>query len=172
MENAPYYGLSSFAMNDPSAILAGQKLLLGVTGGVAAYKAAELVRLLVGEGAEVQVVMTPAAKRFIGSATLQAVSGKRVRDDLWDEDAEASMGHIELARWANRVVVAPATADFMANLASGAAPDLLSTLCLATEAPILLAPAMNQAMWRNAATRANADTLKDRGIGLLGTRGR
>jgi phosphopantothenoylcysteine decarboxylase/phosphopantothenate--cysteine ligase len=144
------------------------RVLLGVTGGIAAYKAPELVRRLVERGCEVQVVMTDGARRFVTPLTFEAVSGRRVRDDLWDPEAEASMGHIELARWADVVVVAPATAHFMAQLASGFAGDLLTTLCLATTAPVVLAPAMNQAMWANSATQANRALLESRGIRLLG----
>jgi phosphopantothenoylcysteine decarboxylase/phosphopantothenate--cysteine ligase len=144
------------------------RVLLGVTGGIAAYKAPELVRRLVERGCEVQVVMTRGAREFVGPLTFQAVSGRRVRDDLFDPAAEAAMGHIELARWADVVVVAPATAHFMATLAGGLAPDLLSTLCLATTAPLVLAPAMNQAMWANAAVQANRATLEARGVRLLG----
>jgi len=144
------------------------RVLLGVTGGIAAYKAPELVRRLVERGCEVQVVMTRGAREFVGPLTFQAVSGRRVRDDLFDQAAEAAMGHIELARWADVVVVAPATAHFMATLAAGVAPDLLSTLCLATTAPLVLAPAMNQAMWANAAVQANRATLEARGVRLLG----
>ncbi len=144
------------------------RVLLGVTGGIAAYKAPELVRRLVERGCEVQVVMTRSAREFVGPLTFQAVSGRRVRDDLYDQAAEAAMGHIELARWADVVVVAPATAHFMATLAAGLAPDLLSTLCLATTAPLVLAPAMNQAMWANAAVQANRATLEGRGVRVLG----
>src|SRR5262245_6483151 len=143
-------------------------VLLGVTGGIAAYKSPELVRRLTERGCEVQVVMTTGAKRFVTPLTFEAVSGRRVRDDLWDPEAEASMGHIELARWADVIVVAPATANFMADLATGRAGDLLSTLCLATTAPIVLAPAMNQAMWANAAVQANRAVLESRGVRLLG----
>ena len=143
-------------------------ILLGVTGGIAAYKSAELVRRLVERGAQVQVVMTAAAREFIGATTFQALSGRPVRESLWDSAAEAAMGHIELARWADLVLVAPASADFMARLATGRADDLLSTLCLATAAPIALAPAMNQQMWANAATQANAGLLRQRGVMLLG----
>jgi phosphopantothenoylcysteine decarboxylase / phosphopantothenate---cysteine ligase len=146
----------------------GQHIILGVTGGIAAYKSAELTRRLIERGAEVQVVMTAAAKEFITPTTLQALSGRPVRDSLWDSAAEAAMGHIELARWATLVLIAPASADFIARLAGGHADDLLSTLCLATSAPLLLAPAMNQQMWNNAATRANVETLKHRGVRLLG----
>jgi len=148
--------------------LAGKHILLGVTGGIAAYKAAILVRHLCNEGAEVQVVLTQGAAQFVTPVTLQALSGRPVRDDLWDREAEAAMGHIELARWADLILVAPATAHFMANLAQGAAPDLLTTLCLASDAPVLLAPAMNQAMWRDAATQRNAATLATDGKRLIG----
>lgn len=148
--------------------LAGRRILLGVSGGIAAYKAAELVRGLRGEGAEVRVVMTRAAGEFITPMTLQALSGHPVRQELFDPQHEAAMGHIELARWAELVVVAPASADFMARVAAGMANDLLSTLCLASAAPIMLAPAMNQQMWRAAATRENVATLERRGIKLLG----
>ncbi len=144
------------------------RVLLGVTGGIAAYKAPELVRRLVERGCEVQVVMTRGARDFIGPLTFQAVSGRRVRDDLWDSEAEAAMGHIELARWADVVVVAPATANFMGTLAAGLGGDLLSTVCLATAAPVVLAPAMNQAMWANAAVQANRALLEARGVRLLG----
>ncbi len=146
----------------------GMNILVGVTGGIAAYKAAELVRRLVDRGATVQVVMTEGAKEFITPLTMQAVSGRPVRDDLWDLDAEDAMGHIELARWADRVIVAPASADFLAKLAHGRAEDLLTTLCLATEAPIAVAPAMNRVMWADAATQANVATLRERGISVLG----
>ncbi len=144
------------------------RVLLGVTGGIAAYKAPELVRRLTERGCDVQVVMTAGAKQFVTPLTFQAVSGRRVRDDLWDPAAEASMGHIELARWADVVVIAPATANFVAELAGGLAGDLLSTLCLATTAPVVLAPAMNQAMWANPAVQANRVLLESRGIRFLG----
>jgi phosphopantothenoylcysteine decarboxylase/phosphopantothenate--cysteine ligase len=144
------------------------RVLLGVTGGIAAYKSPELVRRLVERGCEVQVVMTRGAREFVGPLTFQAVSGRRVRDDLWDPAAEAAMGHIELARWADVVVVAPATANFMGTLAAGLGGDLLSTVCLATTAPIVLAPAMNQAMWVNPAVQANRGLLDARGIRFLG----
>ncbi len=145
-----------------------QRIILGVTGGIAAYKAAELVRLLRDSGAEVQVVMTHAATHFVGAATFQALSGSAVRGDLWDEGAEAAMGHIELARWADRIIVAPATANFLAKLAHGIADDLLTTLCLATTAPLFVAPAMNQAMWLAPATLENVDRLVGREVGILG----
>jgi phosphopantothenoylcysteine decarboxylase/phosphopantothenate--cysteine ligase len=144
------------------------RVLLGITGGIAAYKSPELVRRLVERGCEVQVVMTRGAREFVGPLTFQAVSGRRVRDDLWDAAAEAAMGHIELARWADIVVVAPATAHFMGTLAAGLGGDLLATVCLATTAPIVLAPAMNQAMWANAAVQANRAVLEARGVRLLG----
>ena len=148
--------------------LAQRRILLGVSGGIAAYKSCELVRRLRDLGAHVRVVMTENATRFVTPTTFQALSGEPVRVSLWDESAEAAMGHIELARWAERVVVAPASADFMARLAHGHADDLLSTLCLATAAPVYLAPAMNQQMWANAATQANLATLHARGIHILG----
>ena len=146
----------------------GKRILLGVTGGIAAYKSPDLVRRLRERGAEVQVVMTGAAKEFVTATTFQAVSGRAVRTDLWDSAAEAAMGHIELARWAEVVLIAPATADFLARLAAGQANDLLSTLCLATEAPVAVAPAMNHIMWSNAATTANVATLRQRGIHIFG----
>jgi phosphopantothenoylcysteine decarboxylase/phosphopantothenate--cysteine ligase len=139
-----------------------------VTGGIAAYKAPELVRRLVERGCEVQVVMSRGAREFVGPLTFQAVSGRRVRDDLWDQAAEAAMGHIELARWADVVVVAPATANFLGTLAAGLAGDLLSTVCVATTAPLVVAPAMNQAMWANAAVQANRTLLEARGVRFLG----
>jgi phosphopantothenoylcysteine decarboxylase/phosphopantothenate--cysteine ligase len=144
------------------------RVLLGVTGGIAAYKAPEIVRRLVEGGAEVQVVMTRAANEFVGAASLQAVSGRPVRFDLWDPAAEAAMGHIELARWADQVIVAPATANFIAGYAAGFAADLLSTLCLATESRVTLAPAMNRVMWAHPAVQQNCATLKARGVRLLG----
>jgi phosphopantothenoylcysteine decarboxylase/phosphopantothenate--cysteine ligase len=150
------------------AQLGNRQIVLGVTGGIAAYKSADLVRRLCEQGAIVRVVMTPAACEFITPLTLQAVSGNPVLRDLLDPAAEAAMGHIELARWADLVLVAPATADFIARAATGMANDLLSTLCLATAAPLLLAPAMNQAMWRHAATLANVETLRARGVRFAG----
>ena len=147
---------------------APSRVLLGVTGGIAAYKSAELVRRLRDRGAEVQVVMTAGACQFVTPLTFQALSGRPVRTDLWDEAAEAAMGHIELARWADRVLVAPASADFLARLAHGLADDLLTTLCLATDAPIDVAPAMNRLMWANAATQANVALLRSRGVSVLG----
>ena len=148
--------------------LVHKQVLLGITGGIAAYKSAELVRRLRDAGATVRVVMTPAACEFITPLTLQALSGQPVHLDLLDPAAEAAMGHIELARWADVVLVAPASADFMARVAAGIADDLLSTLCLATQAPLLFAPAMNQAMWSNAATQQNLKTLASRGVRFAG----
>jgi phosphopantothenoylcysteine decarboxylase / phosphopantothenate---cysteine ligase len=144
------------------------RVLLGVTGGIAAYKSAELTRRLQERGAEVQVVMTAGAQQFVTPLTFQALSGRAVRTDLWDSAAEAAMGHIELARWPERIVIAPASADFLARLAHGLADDLLSTLCLATDAPLVVAPAMNRLMWANAATQANVAVLRQRGVTLLG----
>ena len=146
----------------------GKRVLLGVTGGIAAYKSPDLVRRLREQGAEVQVVLTSGAREFVTAMTFQAVSGREVRSDLWDPEAEKAMSHIELARWADFVVIAPATADFIARLATGQADDLLTTLCLATSAPIALAPAMNRVMWANPATQANVATLKSRGIHVWG----
>ncbi len=139
-----------------AAALSKERIVLGVGGGIAAYKSAELVRRLRDQGAEVRVVMTAGGREFITPLTLQALSGNPVHLELLDSAAEAAMGHIELARWADLVLIAPATADLMARLAQGLANDLLSTLVLATDAPVALAPAMNQAMWRDPATQANA----------------
>ncbi len=143
-------------------------ILLGITGGIAAYKTPDLVRRLRARGAEVQIVMTASAEEFVTETALQAVSGRPIRSNLWDKEAEASMSHIELARWADVVLIAPATAEIMARLASGAASDLLTTLCLATEAPLAVAPAMNHVMWDNPAVQANRQTLEDRGVRILG----
>jgi len=148
--------------------LAEKHIVLGITGGIAAYKSAEIARRLIDQGAVVQVVMTEAAKAFIAPLTLQALSGRPVRDSLLDPSAESGMGHIEIARWADQIVVAPASADFIARLAGGMASDLLTTVCLATSAPIALAPAMNQGMWNNSATQRNIDTLAADGVKLLG----
>ncbi len=148
--------------------LDGKQILLGITGGIAAYKTAELVRLLRKSNAQVQVVMTRAATEFITPLTLQTLSGRTVRQDFFDPNDEASIGHIDLARWADLILIAPASADFMARLTHGLANDLLSTLCLATTAPIATAPAMNQQMWLNPATQANAKLLQERGIKLWG----
>jgi len=148
--------------------LDGKSVLLGVTGGIAAYKSPDLVRRLRDRGAEVQVVMTSGATRFVTPMTFQAVSGRSVRDGLWDDAAEAAMGHIELARWADLVLIAPASADFLARLAAGLANDLLATVCLATAAPIAVVPAMNRIMWDSAATRDNISRLVERGVRVLG----
>jgi phosphopantothenoylcysteine decarboxylase/phosphopantothenate--cysteine ligase len=142
--------------------------LLGVTGGVAAYKSPDLVRRLIERGAQVQVVMTRGAQAFVSPLTFQAVSSRRVRDDIWDTEAEAAMGHIELARWADLVLIAPATAHCLGSLANGLAADLLSTICLATKAPIMVAPAMNHVMWRHPAVQANKQLLEQRGARFLG----
>lgn len=146
----------------------GKNIILGVTGGIAAYKTPELVRRLKDRGAEVQVVLTRSAREFVTETTLQAVSGLPVRDNLWDAEAEAAMGHIELARWADLVLIAPATAEIMSRLAEGAAPDLLTTLCLATEAPVAIAPAMNHVMWQNPAVQENRQRIEQRGVRILG----
>jgi len=148
--------------------LSGKHILLGVTGGIAAYKGAELVRQLRKQGAEVRVVMTAGAMEFITPLTLQALSGRPVHSRLLDTGAEAAMGHIELARWADALLVAPATADFIARLAQGRADDLLTAVALACEAPLAVAPAMNRAMWENAATQDNIATLAGRGIRVFG----
>lgn len=148
--------------------LAQRRILLGVSGGIAAYKSCELVRRLRDLDAEVRVVMTEGATHFVSPTTFQALSGQSVRVSLWDAQAEAAMGHIELARWAERILVAPASADLLARLAHGLADDLLTTLCLASAAPLYLAPAMNQQMWANAAVQANVDLLRRRGVHLLG----
>ncbi len=143
-------------------------IVLGISGSIAAYKTPELVRRLRERGAEVQIVMTTSAEEFVTETALQAVSGRPIRSNLWYKDAEASMSHIELARWADVVLIAPATAEIMARLASGAASDLLTTLCLATEAPLAIAPAMNNVMWANAAVQTNRETLEARGVRVLG----
>jgi phosphopantothenoylcysteine decarboxylase/phosphopantothenate--cysteine ligase len=155
-------------MPTPAGALSGQRVLLCVCGGIAAYKAAKLVRRLRDAGADVRVAMTDNAQRFVGAATFQALSGQPVRTSLWDEAAEAAMGHIELARWADRIVVAPATANTLAKLAHGFADDLVSTLCLASDAALFVAPAMNRLMWAHPATQANVATLQGRGATLLG----
>ena len=148
--------------------LCNKRIVLGVTGGIAAYKSAELIRSLCKLGADVRVVMTKSACEFITPLTLQALSHNPVHLDLLDTDAEAAMGHIELAKWADIVLVAPATANFIARLAGGQANDLLTTLCLATAAPICLAPAMNQGMWRDVTTQENIDKLVEKGLKIFG----
>ena len=143
-------------------------IVLGITGGIAAYKAPDLVRRLKERGGDVQIVMTASAAEFVTDTALQAVSGRPVRSNLWDKEAERAMSHIELARWADVILIAPATAEVMARIVSGGAPDLLTTICLATEAPIAVAPAMNHVMWSNPATQANRKVLEERGIHILG----
>lgn len=150
------------------SILQGKKIILGITGGIAAYKSAVLVRALKQAGADVRVVMTAGAQAFITPLTLQALSGNPVFTKLLDVDQESAMGHIELSRWADLVLAAPASAHFLARLAHGLADDLLTTLCLASSAPIAVAPAMNQQMWRNPATQANCRVLRERNILLWG----
>ena len=147
---------------------APRRVLLGVAGGIAAYKACELVRRLRERDIEVRVVLTAGAARFVTATTFQALSGQPVRESLWDAGAEAAMGHIELARWADLILVAPASANLLARLAHGMADDLLTTLCLASDRPLWLAPAMNRLMWAHPATQANRDTLLARGARLLG----
>ena len=149
-------------------ILQDKNIVLGITGGIAAYKTPELVRRLKDQGANIRVVMTPGAKAFITPLTLQAVSGNAVAESLLDTQAELAMGHIELAKWADLILIAPATADIIAKISGGLANDLLSTLCLATAAPIAIAPAMNQQMWHAPATQHNINTLANRGVLIWG----
>ncbi|MBT8422263.1 MAG: bifunctional phosphopantothenoylcysteine decarboxylase/phosphopantothenate--cysteine ligase CoaBC, partial [Gammaproteobacteria bacterium] len=148
--------------------LAGRKVLLGVTGSIAAYKSPDIVRRLKDQGAEVRVVLTASGEKLVSPTVFQAVSGEPVRGDIWDEQAEAAMGHIELAKWADTILIAPATANVIAQLANGTADNLLTTLVLASEAPIALAPSMNQAMWSDAATQANCDVLRKRNVLFIG----
>ena len=148
--------------------LQGKRIVVGITGGIAAYKTIELIRLLRKAKAEVRAVLTPAAAEFVTPLTLQAVSGNAVSQSLLDPQAELAMGHIELAKWADVIVIAPASADFIARLHAGMANDLLSTICLATAAPILLAPAMNQQMYRQTVTQRNLENLRERGILFVG----
>ncbi len=157
----------SFANFIPMQRLINKHIVLGISGGIAAYKSAELVRLLVKAGAQVRVVMTQAAQKFITSLTLQALSGHPVHTDLFDASQEAAMGHIDLARWADAVLIAPASANVIARLAHGLADDLLTAACLATQAKLAAAPAMNQQMWQNPATKANIEQLRSRGITLF-----
>ena len=168
LDNCASFDAPEGRPHNPAMSPQPRKILLGVTGGIAAYKSPDLVRRLMEHGAEVQVVMSRGAQQFVTALTFQAVSGRPVRSDLWDQAAEAAMGHIELARWADEIVVAPATAEFIARLAHGFADDLLATVCLATTARITLAPAMNRQMWANAATQANVQILKERGVRMLG----
>ncbi len=155
-------------LSDNMSRLSGKQIIIGITGGIAAYKAAELVRLLRRGGAQVRVVITEAAQAFISPLTLQALSGLPVHTQLLDPAAEGAMGHIELARWAQQIVIAPATADVLARLAHGHADDLLTTLCLASEAPLAVAPAMNRIMWSHPATQANVACLQQRGVQVWG----
>jgi phosphopantothenoylcysteine decarboxylase/phosphopantothenate--cysteine ligase len=159
-------------MNDSSvpvaARLTGRRILLGVTGGIAAYKAADLVRRLKEAGADVQVVMTDAAREFVTPLTFQALSGREVRTSLFDAAAEAAMGHIELARWADLILIAPASANTLSKLAQGQADDLLTTLCLASDRPLAVAPAMNRLMWSQPATQDNLVALRTRGVQVFG----
>ncbi len=148
--------------------ISNHHVLLGVSGGIAAYKACELTRQLIAAGFEVQVVMSAGAQAFVTPLSFQALSGRAVRSELFDPAAEAAMGHIELARWAGQILIAPATAHCIAQLAHGLAADLLGTLCLASSAPLSLAPAMNQQMWAHPATQANIQLLSQRGVRLLG----
>ena len=156
------------SVHAPSRPLDGQKLLLCVGGGIAAYKSLELVRRLRDAGAAVQVAMTEGAQQFVTPLSFQALSGQPVRTTLWDSAAEQAMGHIELARWADRIVIAPATADLLARLANGHADDLVTTLCLATTAPLTVCPAMNHRMWLHPATQANVAQLRGRGVQVVG----
>ena len=148
--------------------LKDKNIVLGISGGIAAYKTPELVRRLKDHGANIKVVMTNGAKAFITPLTLQAVSGSAVSDSLLDTEAELAMGHIELAKWADLILIAPATADVIARITAGMANDLLSTICLATAAPIVIAPAMNQQMWHAKATQANIQILKERDVVMWG----
>jgi len=148
--------------------LPGQHILLCVSGGIASYKAADLVRRLRKAGADVRVVMTENAQQFVSERTFQALSGAPVRTSLWDTEAEAAMGHLELARWADQIVIAPATANLVAKLAHGMADDLVTTLSLASTAPLTLCPAMNHRMWLHPATQANIALLRARGVTILG----
>ncbi|OQX00153.1 MAG: bifunctional 4'-phosphopantothenoylcysteine decarboxylase/phosphopantothenoylcysteine synthetase, partial [Thiothrix lacustris] len=150
------------------SFLSGKNILLGISGGIAAYKSAELLRLLVKQGANVRVCMTASAQEFITPLTMQALSGNPVHTTLLDPQAELGMGHIELARWAEVILIAPATANTLARLTWGIADDLLSTVCLASTARLIIAPAMNQQMWKNVATQHNVHTLKERGVTVLG----
>ncbi len=168
-ENVFYLSLSDLLLNSSRMnTLTGKHLLLGVTGGIAAYKSAELIRQLRAQGAVVRVVMTAGAQEFITPLTLQALSGNPVHTRLLDDRAEAAMGHITLARWADALLIAPATADFIARLMQGRADDLLCAVTLACEAPLAVAPAMNRAMWDNPATRINITALRSRGIHIFG----
>jgi phosphopantothenoylcysteine decarboxylase/phosphopantothenate--cysteine ligase len=160
--------METFWIRSGRVKLLTMNIVLGITGGIAAYKTPDLVRRLRERGGDVQIVMTASAEEFVTGTSLQAVSGRPIRSNLWDKEAEAAMSHIELARWADVVLIAPATAEVMARIVSGGAPDLLTTICLATEAPLAVAPAMNHIMWSNPATQANRKVLEERGIHILG----
>src|SRR6266487_2926016 len=155
-------------MTTPASPRPLRRIVLGLTGGIAAYKAAELTRLLVKQGIAVDIVMTPAATQFITPMTLQALSGRPVLTDLWQSGAANAMGHIDLSRGADAILVAPASANFIAKLVHGHADDLLSTLCLARDCPLLVAPTMNVQMWNNPATQRNVAQLQAAGIEILG----
>jgi phosphopantothenoylcysteine decarboxylase/phosphopantothenate--cysteine ligase len=148
--------------------LSNKRVLLGITAGIAAYKTPDLVRKLTERGAQVQVVMSKNSEQFVAPLALQAVSGHAVHNHAMTAESESGMGHIDLARWADIVLIAPATANFMAKLVGGLADELLTTICVATQAPIAIAPAMNQQMWANSATQANLKVLADRGIEIFG----
>ena len=162
-----YFGILP-VMSQPALPMQNRRIVLGVTGGVAAYKAAELVRLLVKAGATVDVVLTESAAHFVGAATWQALSNRPVRTSLWDDTISNAMAHIDLTRGADALLVAPATANFIAKLVHGLADDLLSTLCLARDCPLLVAPAMNRQMWEHPATQRNITQLAQDGVALLG----
>jgi phosphopantothenoylcysteine decarboxylase/phosphopantothenate--cysteine ligase len=165
LESCSHAGRQELIMNDASHT--NNRLLLGLTGGVAAYKAAELARMLIQSGVEVQVVMTQSACRFIGTATMQSLTGKPVFTDLWDDRVANNMAHIDLSRNADAILIAPASADFISKLAHGLADDLLSTLCLARKCPLLIAPAMNSQMWDHPATQRNLAMLRLDGVTVL-----
>ena len=160
--------MTALSISRTHIIMQGKRIVVGITGGIAAYKTIEFIRLLRKRHAEVRVVLTPAASAFVTPLTLQAISGNAVAESLLDPQAELAMGHIELAKWADYIVIAPASADFIARLTAGMANDLLSTLCLATSAPILLAPAMNQQMFAQSITQQNLSKLQQRGIQIIG----
>src|SRR6056300_1428772 len=155
-------------MDNPLVNLKHRRILLGITGGIAAYKAAELTRRFQDHGADVRVIMTRSATEFITPLTMQALSKHPIHLDLLNPDTESVMGHIELARWADLILIAPASANFLARFASGHGDDLLTTVCLAAECPVAIAPAMNQAMWAKTVTQTNRNTLLARGAHILG----
>jgi phosphopantothenoylcysteine decarboxylase/phosphopantothenate--cysteine ligase len=167
MDSTTYNDVMENTNLEPATQLQGKRILLGISGGIAAYKTVDLARKLTQAGAQVRCVLTEGATHFVSATALQAVTGVAVRHSLWDEAAEAAMSHIELARWADTLLIAPATADVMARLALGMANDLLTTLALATQAKLCLAPAMNGMMWRHPATQANLAVLQQRGANIL-----